>query len=170
MGLGLTKDPPAGRGKARERWESLDALAQLAHDFFAAHPGAPLTELSAELQTRSALGHVPSATGVTLASLHSAKGLEWDVVFMPCLTDGALPIVYAQTPQALEEERRLLYVGLTRARELLYLSWSLAREPGGRWARQPSPFLDDLRPRTGERGAEKKRPSRGRSSRSGADR
>jgi DNA helicase-2/ATP-dependent DNA helicase PcrA len=89
---------------------------------------------------------------------------------MPCLTDGALPIVYAQTPQALEEERRLLYVGLTRARELLYLSWSLAREPGGRWARQPSPFLDDLRPRTGERGAEKKRPSRGRSSRSGADR
>jgi DNA helicase II / ATP-dependent DNA helicase PcrA len=144
-GLGLTKDPPAGRGKARERWESLEALAQLAFDFFAAHPDARLADLSAELQTRTEIGHVPSATGVTLASLHAAKGLEWDVVFMPCLTEGALPIIYAQTPQAVEEERRLLYVGLTRARELLYLSWSLAREPGGRWARKPSSFLDDLR-------------------------
>jgi DNA helicase-2/ATP-dependent DNA helicase PcrA len=161
-GLGLTKDAPAGRGKARERWESLEALARLADDFFAAHPQARLSDLSAELQTRSAIGQVPTATGVTLASLHAAKGLEWDVVFMPCLTDGALPIIYAQTPQAVEEERRLLYVGLTRARELLYLSWSLAREPGGRWARKPSPFLDDLRHRTGERSGQKSRPVRSR--------
>jgi DNA helicase II / ATP-dependent DNA helicase PcrA len=90
------------------------------------------------------MGHAPDTGGVTLASLHAAKGLEWDAVFLPCLTDGAIPIVYAQSDEALEEERRLLYVGLTRARDRLFLSWSLAREPGGR-ARKPSRFLEDLR-------------------------
>ncbi|HEX9035312.1 MAG TPA: ATP-dependent helicase [Streptosporangiaceae bacterium] len=144
-GLGLTKEPPAGRGKARERWESLDALAALAASFFAADPGARLADLAAELDLRAAIGHAPESAGVTIASMHAAKGLEWDVVFLPCLTDGALPIVYAQSAEAIEEERRLLYVGLTRARERLFLSWALARTPGGRQSRQPSRFLDDLR-------------------------
>ncbi len=82
---------------------------------------------------------------MTLASLHAAKGLEWDVVFLPCLTDGAVPIVYAQSAEAIEEERRLLYVGITTARQRLFLSWSLARAPGGRTTRKPSRFLDELR-------------------------
>jgi DNA helicase II / ATP-dependent DNA helicase PcrA len=82
--------------------------------------------------------------GVTLASLHAAKGLEWQAVFMPGLTDGNVPIVYAQTDEAIEEERRLLYVGVTRARERLYLSWALARTPGGRRTRKPSRFLADV--------------------------
>jgi DNA helicase II / ATP-dependent DNA helicase PcrA len=146
-GLGLTVQPPAGRGKARERWESLDALAQMAAGFFAANQGATLGALAAELEIRSATGHAPEAGGITLASLHAAKGMEWDVVFLPCLTDGAVPIVYAQTPEAIEEERRLLYVGITRARQRLYLSWALARSPGGRRTRQPSRFLDGLRGR-----------------------
>ena len=145
-GLGLTGTPPAGRGKARERWESLDALAQLARDFLAASPGAGLAGLAAELAVRSAIGHAPDAGGVTLASLHAAKGLEWDAVFLPCLTDGALPIVYARTPEAIEEERRLLYVGITRARRRLWLSWALARSQGGRKARVRSRFIDELRP------------------------
>jgi DNA helicase-2/ATP-dependent DNA helicase PcrA len=144
-GLGLTNDPPAGRGKAAERWESLDSLAQLAREFFASRPDASLADLAAELEVRSAIGQVPEVGGVTLASLHAAKGLEWDVVFLPCLTDGALPIVYAQSDEAIEEERRLLYVGLTRARDRLFLSWAVAREPGGRGARAPSRFLDDLK-------------------------
>ena len=146
-GLGLTAQPPGGRGKARERWESLDALAQMAAGFFAGNEGATLAGLAAELELRSATGHAPEAGGVTLASLHAAKGLEWDVVFLPCLTDGAVPIVYAQTAEAIEEERRLLYVGITRARQRLYLSWALARSPGGRRTRQPSRFLDGLRGR-----------------------
>lgn len=155
-GLGLSKDPPAGRGRARERWESLETLGQLAADFFAARgPDATLADLAAELELRSSIGHVPQAGGVTLASLHAAKGLEWDVVFLPCLTDGAVPIVYAQSAEAIEEERRLLYVGITRARDLLFLSWSLARAPGGRQARTPSRFLAGLggRPPAAGRGA-----------------
>jgi DNA helicase-2/ATP-dependent DNA helicase PcrA len=148
-GLGLSKDPPAGRGRVRERWESLETLAQLAADFSAARgPGAALADLVAELELRSAIGHEPEAGGVTLASLHAAKGLEWDVVFLPCLTDGAVPIVYAQSPEAIEEERRLLYVGITRARTRLFLSWSLARAPGGRQTRKPSRFLDPLQGRS----------------------
>jgi DNA helicase II / ATP-dependent DNA helicase PcrA len=144
-GLGLSMDPPAGSGRARERWESLEALAQVAADYFAANgPGTTLADLVGELELRSAIGHEPQGGGVTLASLHAAKGLEWDVVFLPCLTDGAVPIVYAQSAEAIEEERRLLYVGITRARTRLFLSWSLARAPGGRQTRKPSRFLDGL--------------------------
>jgi DNA helicase-2/ATP-dependent DNA helicase PcrA len=146
-GLGLTREAPAGRGAARERWESLEALAQLAAEYFAAVPGASLAGFVAELARRSAIQHAPAIQGVTLASLHAAKGLEWDVVFLPGLTEGTLPIVYAQSDEAIEEERRLLYVGVTRARERIFLSWSLARSPGGRRTRKPSRFLGSLRRR-----------------------
>ena len=147
--LGLTPQPPAGRGNARERWESLEALAQLAADFFAANPAASMEDLSAELAVRTAIGHAPAMAGVTLASLHAAKGLEWQAVFLPGLTDGTVPIIYAQTDEALEEERRLLYVGITRARERLNLSWALARSEGGRRTRKPSRFLYALAPDRG---------------------
>jgi len=81
------------------------------------------------------------------------------VVFLPCLTDGAVPIVYAQTAEAIEEERRLLYVGITRARDRLFLSWALARAPGGKRTRKPSRFLDGLR--GGPAGTGKRRTLRG---------
>jgi ATP-dependent DNA helicase UvrD/PcrA len=146
-GLGLSPEPPVGRGTARERWESLAALAALAADFFAATPAATLRDLASELMLRTATGEAPAVDGVTLASLHAAKGLEWDAVFLPGLTEGTLPIVYAQADEAVAEERRLFYVGITRAREQLALSWALARGPGGRRARKPSRFLDDVRRR-----------------------
>lgn len=152
-GLGLSPEPPVGRGTARERWESLEALAQLAGDFFAASPQATLGDLAAELALRSAIGQAPAAAGVTLGSLHSAKGLEWEVVFLPGLTDGTLPIIYAQTDEAVAEERRLFYVGVTRARERLFLSWALARSAGGRRTRKPSRFLEGLRSRPAARSA-----------------
>jgi DNA helicase II / ATP-dependent DNA helicase PcrA len=146
-GIGLSQQPPSGQGKARDRWESLEALAQLADDFFATSPGASLAGLCAELAARSAIGHAPAMDGVTLASLHAAKGLEWDVVFLAGLTDGMLPIVYAQTDEAIEEERRLLYVGITRARDLVCLSWALARSADGRHGRKPSRFIAEIRQR-----------------------
>jgi ATP-dependent DNA helicase UvrD/PcrA len=144
-GLGLTRQAPAGRGAARERWESLAALAQLTEDLCAEAPGASLPDVVALLARRAAAEHAPRAAGVTLASLHAAKGLEWDVVFLPGLTEGNLPIVHAGTEEAVAEERRLLYVGVTRARERVLLSWPLARSAGGR-ACTPSRFLDGLRP------------------------
>jgi DNA helicase-2/ATP-dependent DNA helicase PcrA len=146
-GLGLTSQPPPSRGAARDRWESLEALAQLAAEFQAAHPGATVAEFAAELTRRARIEHAPALRGVTLTSLHAAKGLEWATVFLPGLTEGNLPIVYAQTEEAVEEERRLLYVGITRAREQLFLSWPLAWSGTSRPARKPSRFLDGLRSR-----------------------
>jgi DNA helicase-2/ATP-dependent DNA helicase PcrA len=145
-GEGWTAQPPAGSGAVRERWESLAALVNLARDFAAARAGATLGDLVAELDERANAQHAPTVQGVTLASLHSAKGLEWDVVFLVGVAEGMMPITYAKTDEQIEEERRLLYVGVTRARERLYVSWSLSRSPGGRPNRRPSRFLDGLRP------------------------
>ena len=147
-GIGLTpRPPPALRGAAsvRENWESLAAIAQLADDMYAAGPEATLADFSAELTMRADLGQAPAVDGVTLASMHAAKGLEWDAVLLPGLVEGLMPIVHARTAEALEEERRLLYVAVTRAREHLCLSWSSARAPGGRGGRQRSRFLDGVR-------------------------
>ena len=147
-GIGLNQRPPSGlRGapSSRENWESLAAIAQLADDMHAAEPEATLADFSAELTMRADLGHAPAVDGVTLASMHAAKGLEWDAVLLPGLVEGLMPIVHARTAEALEEERRLLYVAVTRAREHLCLSWSSARAPGGRGGRQRSRFLDGVR-------------------------
>ena len=147
-GIGLTLQPPSGpRGGAtmRENWESLAAIAQLADDMHAARPEATLADFSAELTLRADLGQAPAVDGVTLASMHAAKGLEWDAVLLPGLVEGLMPIVHARTAEAVEEERRLLYVAVTRAREHLYLSWASARAAGGRSGRQRSRFLDGVR-------------------------
>ncbi|MCD0482824.1 ATP-dependent DNA helicase UvrD2 [Streptacidiphilus sp. ASG 303] len=152
---GFTPEPPGGSGAVRERWESLAALVRLAEEFEAAQRGAGLpADLGAyvaELDARANAQHAPAVEGVTLASLHAAKGLEWDAVFLVGLTEGMMPITYAKTDEQIEEERRLLYVGVTRAREHLSLSWALARSPGGRAGRIPTRFLDGLRPGSGSR-------------------
>ncbi|MER5871081.1 ATP-dependent DNA helicase UvrD2 [Streptomyces sp. NPDC002044] len=150
---GWTAEPPAGSGAVRDQWESLAALVRLAEDFARARAGATLADLTVELDERKAAQHAPTVQGVTLASLHAAKGLEWDAVFLVGLTDGMLPITYAKTDEQVEEERRLLYVGVTRARHHLNLSWALSRAPGGRASRRPSRFLNGLRPGSAAQGA-----------------
>jgi DNA helicase-2/ATP-dependent DNA helicase PcrA len=138
-------------GAERERWENLAALHRLAVDLAATEPGAGLERFVADLADRAAHQHVPTVEGVTLASLHAAKGLEWDAVFLVGLVDGMVPIVHAQTDEEIEEERRLLYVGVTRARVHLTMSWALARAEGSR-QRPRSRFLDALRPASPARG------------------
>ena len=140
--VGWSPTPPSTGGAVREKWESLQALAGLADSLAASEPGATLTELVVELEERASAQHAPTVEGVTLASLHAAKGLEWDVVFLIGLAEGLMPISLAEGWAAVEEERRLLYVGVTRAREQVHLSWARARTPGGRAGRSPSRFLD----------------------------
>ncbi len=142
VGAGWTRQPPTSGGATRERWESLAALAVLADDLVSASPQARLPDLVRELDERAAAQHAPSVNGVTLASLHAAKGLEWPVVFVAGCSDGLLPITMADTVETIEEERRLLYVGLTRARDQLEISYAASRAPGGRPTRRPSRFLD----------------------------
>lgn len=142
VGAGWSREAPTSGGAARERWESLAALAGLADDLFATDPQARMPALVRELEERAAASHAPTVQGVTLASFHAAKGLEWDTVFLVGCSDGLLPITMADTPEAVEEERRLLYVGVTRARERLVLSYAGARTPGAKATRRPSRFLD----------------------------
>jgi len=146
-GAGWAEKAPEGSGAVRERWESLQALVALSDDVAAARPDDRLPQLVAELDERAAAQHAPVVEGVTLASLHAAKGLEWDAVVLVGLSEGLMPISFAaDDADAVEEERRLLYVGVTRARERLVCSWTLSRTPGGRASRKPSRFLDGLRP------------------------
>ncbi|SDH37484.1 ATP-dependent DNA helicase, Rep family [Arthrobacter subterraneus] len=146
--LGYTREAPQSSGAVREKWESLAALVSLADELHQARSGQGFTlqDFVAELEERASAQHAPTVQGVTLASLHSAKGLEWDAVFLVGLSEGLMPISFADTPDAVDEERRLLYVGITRARKHLALSWSTSRTPGGRASRKPSRFLDGLRP------------------------
>ena len=145
--MGWSTEAPTGRGQARDRWESLQALVSQATDVRRRAAEAPtLAGFVAELDRRAHEQHAPVAEGVTLATLHAAKGLEWDAVFLCGLQEGTMPITYADTPEAIEEERRLLYVGITRARNHLWVSWSLARNPGGQARRKPSRFLAGMRP------------------------
>jgi DNA helicase-2/ATP-dependent DNA helicase PcrA len=150
LGAGWSRQAPTSAGAARERWESLAALAALADDLHALDPEARMPALVRELEERAAASHAPTVQGVTLASFHAAKGLEWDTVFLVGCSDGLLPITMADTPEAVEEERRLLYVGVTRARDRLVLSYAGARTPGGRSTRRPSRFLDDTSSVLGE--------------------
>jgi DNA helicase-2/ATP-dependent DNA helicase PcrA len=147
---GLTAEPPGAgggaRGAARDRWESLAALAGLADDLAAARPEASLADFAAELAERADTGHAPVASAVTVATMHAAKGLEWDAVLLPGLVEGIMPIVHARTAEGIEEERRLLYVAVTRSRKHLALSWAPVRAPGAGQARQRSRFLAGLTP------------------------
>ena len=122
--LGWLEEPPDGLGEREQtRQNDLARLVALAHEL----GEAELSEFQAELEARFGAS---VGTGVHLLTLHRAKGLEWDAVFLPRVEEGELPIRRGD----IEEERRLLYVGLTRARRHVALSWS----------GKPSRFLGEL--------------------------
>lgn len=134
--LGLTDEPPAAGGAVRDTWEARAALLRLAEQ---APPGTTLRAFTDDLAARARAHDEPSLATVTLSTLHAAKGLEWSHVHMVGLAEGLLPISYAQTFEAVDEERRLAYVGITRAARTLSLTWARgARE------RHPSRFLQEI--------------------------
>lgn len=133
--LGWTQHEPETRGAVRDRWESLNALMQLAEQ---AVSGTTLRQFVDDLLDRQASKHDPLREAVTLSTIHAAKGLEWNSVYVVGLSEGILPISYARTETAVDEERRLLYVGITRARARLTLSWSQQQ------GRKPSRFLAEV--------------------------
>ncbi|MGH2477063.1 MAG: ATP-dependent helicase, partial [Candidatus Limnocylindrales bacterium] len=144
--LGVRRaDVPQGDA-ARERHAAVVTLLELAEDLVAADPGTDVVAFVAELERRAEVEAGGTASGVELLTYHRAKGLEWDAVFLPALEDGTLPIRQATAPQEIAEERRLLYVGVTRARRHLWLSWAHRRTAttGREGRRSRSPFLDGL--------------------------
>lgn len=147
---GWSEQAPAARGAVRERWESLQALVQLADDFDADGGGsATVREFVEHLGERAQAQHAPAVEGVTLTTMHAAKGLEWDAVFIVGCSEGLMPISLAEAPEAVEEERRLLYVAVTRAREHLMLSFARSRKAGGRASRKRTRFLERWWPEAG---------------------
>ena len=137
-GLGFTDDPPEAGGALRDGWEARRALLQLAED---AEPGTTLRSFSDALLARAKDQHEPAMQTVTLSTLHAAKGLEWPHVYLTGWSEGLLPISYATGFDAIDEERRLAYVGITRAARTLAVSWS--RE-SARAERRASRFLGEI--------------------------
>ena len=160
--FGFRRDEEPDGEEARQRHASLVTLLGIAERW--RPPGPPpaptatgrrrvgdeagMAEFLEEMGRRAAQEAEGTGGGVNLLTYHRAKGLEFDAVLLPAVEEGVLPIRQASTPAEVAEERRLLYVGLTRARVHLWLSWAARRAgPSGReQSRKPSRFLDDLVP------------------------
>jgi DNA helicase-2/ATP-dependent DNA helicase PcrA len=135
MGL---DDVAADAGQeGREQAASLELLVGIVDDLANANPALTIDTVLDELDRRHAAETATGAGGVNLLTYHRAKGLEWDAVYLPALDEGMLPIRHAKEDEEVAEERRLLYVGITRARRFLAVSSS---------SRRPSQFLAALEP------------------------
>jgi DNA helicase-2/ATP-dependent DNA helicase PcrA len=155
--LGWTQTAPQTLGAVRAKWEALNALMVLADG---ARSGMSFRAFTDELMARQEARHEPTMHAVTLASVHSAKGLEWESVHIIGMSEGLMPISYATGIESISEERRLVYVAVTRARQRLSVSWS---EQGSQRAgsRSVSRFVAELGMRT-PAGGGKSRASSGR--------
>ncbi|MGO1637244.1 MAG: ATP-dependent DNA helicase UvrD2 [Ancrocorticia populi] len=141
--MGWRDEAPDQAGAARERWDALNALLSLAKEMQAKR-GAGITEFVQELEERALMQNAPEMDGVTLSSLHAAKGLEWEAVFLAGMSEGLMPISLAKGEEGTAEERRLLYVGITRAKQHLQVSY--AKGNGSRANRKVTRFLDGIWP------------------------
>lgn len=131
--------PPEGAGPARQRWEAITALVGAAAE---RHAGVAAHTLLTELQTRAKASWDLTPGGVTLATVHAAKGLEWDAVWVIGAVEGQMPSAFANTAADLDEERNICFVALSRARTHLVISAAARRHNG--WSSKPSRYLDLL--------------------------
>jgi DNA helicase-2/ATP-dependent DNA helicase PcrA len=133
--------------EGRERTAALDTLLAILDGLVRGDPGLTSDRFLDELEDRRRRERDGATDGVNLLTYHRAKGLEWDVVLLPALEEGSLPVRPSGDDEAIAEERRLLYVGLTRARIHLHLSWAERREVRGKEVnRRRSRFLEALTP------------------------
>jgi len=128
-----------------ERRQLLEAFIRLGRDHLAVDPNASVQSFVDALKAGSNEAATAGGDRVDVTTFHQAKGLEWDVVHLAGMERGLSPIGHAKTPDALAEEHRLIYVGLTRAKRQLHLHWAEERRFGDRVSnRKPSPMLADI--------------------------
>lgn len=145
--LGFEPEATTDSAEAAQRQLAMETLFAIVERFAADNRGASARDLVAEFERRAAVEADEAASGVTLSTIHGAKGLEWPVVIVPMLEEGSVPIRHAfGSTEAIAEERRLLYVAITRAARRLTLSWAASRTSGfGVTTKQtPSRFLAEL--------------------------
>ena len=140
--LGWQQQRPTAQSASATKWEALNAFLSMVDEL---PENASLKDFALEIQDRSRSQHEPVKEAVTLSTIHAAKGLEWSEVFIVGLVEGYLPISYAGTDAEIAEEKRLLYVGLTRARDDLEISWY--KKDSANRDRLPSRFISLLNPR-----------------------
>jgi len=149
----LESEGPEGLERVENVRELLAAAAEWSEEVDADDTGTPLERfLAIAALTTSAEQAGGDPDGVTLMTVHTAKGLEWPVVVVAGLEDGLFPLSRAlETPEGAEEERRLAYVAVTRARDRLCLTWARARRRGGQlMPGLPSRFLEAIPPGVSE--------------------
>ena len=151
--LGVQREVVPDAESARERHGAVVTLLELADNLVRTEPTADAQAFIAEVERRTVVEAGGTAAGVELLTYHRAKGLEWEAVFLPALEDGTLPIRQASEAAELAEERRLFYVGITRARRYLWVSWAISRmgASGRDGRRSRSRFLDGLVPASANR-------------------
>ena len=135
---GWSSSEPEAHGAQRDEWAAGAALIRMAEE---APAGTTMAQFAGQLAALAVAKSDPKTDAVTISTMHAAKGLEWDHVIVAGLSEGLMPISYAQTSAQIEEERRLLYVAMTRARKSLLLTRSAS---SGRNRRLPSRFLAEI--------------------------
>ena len=136
--LGWQSIAPDLSGSQLEQWEALNAFVQIADEL---GKDATINTFASELEERQRSQHEPTRESITLSTIHAAKGLEYKLVFILGATEGYLPISYAKTEAQLNEEQRLFYVAVTRAKDQLHITWP-KRDTADDRQRTPSRYLD----------------------------
>jgi DNA helicase-2/ATP-dependent DNA helicase PcrA len=140
--LGWQSITPEVTGTELEIWEALNSFVQIAEELPA---GSTMQNFANELEERTRSQHEPTKESITLSTIHAAKGLEHKVVFIVGANEGYLPISYAKTDAQIAEEQRLFYVALTRAKDILNITWHKSDTTDSR-LRNPSRFISLVQP------------------------